>query len=233
MSSVEHRVGEAGNVFCGREEAGVSRHATEDEGVFVLNYALNDSLAEGAVGISLSLIGGRRNFCTHVRRGVERGVGHCQWPEDFALAETIERFSVDAFERRAQDDESDVAIFGSGAGIVGEGSDEGGAQEFVAQVRLEEKFFVSGQTRGMGQQHAESNVPAARIGATARASQKFRNCADHRSIEFEQAAFVQNRCHGCGGDCFGEGSEVEKCRHFNATILALQVFFIREAAEGR
>jgi hypothetical protein len=49
MSAVEHGVGENGQIFGGREQAGVSRNAAEDAGVFVLHLALNDAMAEAAI----------------------------------------------------------------------------------------------------------------------------------------------------------------------------------------
>ena len=41
-------MGEAGQVFCGGEETGVSCYAAEDRRILVLDLASNDSLAEGA-----------------------------------------------------------------------------------------------------------------------------------------------------------------------------------------
>ena len=48
VASVEHGVGESCQVFGGGEESGVGSYAAEDAGVFVLGFALDDSLAEGA-----------------------------------------------------------------------------------------------------------------------------------------------------------------------------------------
>ena len=60
--------------------------------------------------------------------------GHSEGAEDFALAENVERLSGNAFEGGAQEDESDIAVFGAGAGIGGEGSGEGGAQQVLSRV---------------------------------------------------------------------------------------------------
>ena len=49
-SAVEHDVGETGEIFGGGEEAGVSGNAAEDVCVFVLDFALDEFLAEGAAG---------------------------------------------------------------------------------------------------------------------------------------------------------------------------------------
>ena len=57
---------------------------------------------------------------------------HSERGEDFALAETVEGFIGEAFERDAEDDEPDVAVRGAGAGIGGQRHGEGGLEEFVA-----------------------------------------------------------------------------------------------------
>ncbi len=49
-ASVQQGVSEAGQVFRCGEEAGVSGDAAQDAGVFVLDFALDDSLAEGGAG---------------------------------------------------------------------------------------------------------------------------------------------------------------------------------------
>ena len=64
----------------------------------------------------------------------------------------------------AQDDEADVAVFGARAGIGSEIGGEGGGEEFVARLRTEEQFFVSGQAGSMGQQHAQRHVATTRVG---------------------------------------------------------------------
>ena len=48
--AVEHGLGEFREVFGGGEKSGVGGYAAEDAGVFVLDFALDDSLAEGAAG---------------------------------------------------------------------------------------------------------------------------------------------------------------------------------------
>ena len=48
------------------------------------------------------------------------------------LAENVKRFSGEALESKAQDDESNIAVFGAGGGICGERSGEGGLQDFIA-----------------------------------------------------------------------------------------------------
>ncbi len=42
------------------------------------------------------------------------------------------------------------------------------------------------------------------IDLSAGVREKFGNSSGDRRVEFEQAAFVEDRGHGCGGDCFGD-----------------------------
>ena len=167
-SAVEHGVSEAGEVFGGGEKAGVSGDAAEDESVFVLDFALDDSLAKLAASILAragrgwrqfagwcvratlrvlfcAFVGGRRDLGTRLLWRIERGVRHGQRAEDFALAENIERFFRDALEGGGEDDESDVAVLGAGAGIGGERRGESGNEKFVASMRLEKQLLVGGQ----------------------------------------------------------------------------------------
>ena len=120
-------MGEAGEIFGGGEEAGVSGDAAEDVGVFVLHFALDDALAEcasswlgrawrcwccwhfagggaratfivAAFGLDFSLVGGGGDLWASGCWGIESGAGHGEGAEDFALAESVERFSGDALE---------------------------------------------------------------------------------------------------------------------------------------
>ncbi len=49
---MEHSVGEDGDIFGGGEKASVSGDAAEDVGVFILNFALDDSVTERTAGFS-------------------------------------------------------------------------------------------------------------------------------------------------------------------------------------
>ena len=127
----EHDVGEASEILGIGEETGVSGNAAEHEGVFVLDFALNDSVPESAV------IGGRRNFGAHVRRRLECGMRHSEWSENFAPTEKIEGFFGKAFQRRAQDNESDVAVFDARGRVGGEGHGKGGAEKLLSSAGVE------------------------------------------------------------------------------------------------
>jgi hypothetical protein len=71
-----------------------------------------------ATGV-FSFVGGRRDSWAHFCGRLEGCVCHGERGEDFAQAEAVERFAGYAFEGDAEDDESDVAVFGADGGICG------------------------------------------------------------------------------------------------------------------
>ena len=162
-------------------------------------------------------------FVAEFQRRVERGVEHPQWAEDFALAENVERFSGDAFESCAQHDESDVAVLGVRAGIGREGSGEGGSQQVFARARFEEQLLVGGQAGGVGEEHAEGDVAAARIGFAAGVGHEFGDDADYGGFQFEQAALVEDCVAVVVATTVGQGSEVEESRGRDVLFSAFNV----------
>ena len=64
----------------------MSGEAPEDAGVFVLHLALDDAMSKAAI------IRCWRYRVFQGSRGIERGVRHAEWAEDFALAENVEVF---------------------------------------------------------------------------------------------------------------------------------------------
>jgi hypothetical protein len=62
----------------------------------------------------------------------------------------------------------------------------------------------------VGEQHAEGHVAAAGVRRTGGTGQEFGDEAGDGSVEFEEAAFVENHRHGRGGDDFSEGREIEE-----------------------
>ena len=62
----------------------------------------------------------------------------------------------------------------------------------------------------MGEKHTKRYVVAARVGLTAGVNQEFGKDADQRSVEFEQAALVEDGGHGGGCDGLGERCQVEE-----------------------
>src|SRR5258708_14950912 len=116
--------------------------AAEPAGVLVVDLALYDSSAEGAGlrkreilldaggrlpfplfadrSVRATLVGSGWNVLTLLWRRVVSGAGHAKRSEYFALAEAVERFIGEAFQGDAEDDKSDVAVFGTLARIGGE-----------------------------------------------------------------------------------------------------------------
>jgi len=82
---------------CGSgEEAGVGGYAAEDAGVFVLDFALDNSLAKGFIVCRW------RNLWADLQWRIEGGIRHGQGGEKFAPTEAVERFVSEAFECGAE-----------------------------------------------------------------------------------------------------------------------------------
>ena len=200
----QHCVSECGDVLRVGEEASVSGDSSENAGVFVLNFTLDDAVAESLV------IGGGWDIGAEFRRRFESSVSQGQWAEDFALTETVERFIGQALHGDAEEDESDVAVFDVRAGVIGKRHGKGGCEKFVASAGAEKKFLVGGEARGMSQQHAEGDFVATGILAG-----EFSDNRDQGQVEVEQTALIEDHCHRGRGNHLGEGSKVEKgCGHW-------------------
>ena len=131
-------MGEPSDVFRSGEQTSMASDAAEHAGVFVVHLALDDSSAEGARlrklaaggrlrfrpfvegSVRATLVGSGWNVLTLLGRRVVSGAGHAQRSEYFALAEAVEGFIGEAFQGDAEDDKSDVAVFGALARIDGE-----------------------------------------------------------------------------------------------------------------
>jgi len=210
-------MGEDGEVFGAGKKARVCCDATHHAGIFVLHFSLNDAVAERLI------VGCGGDGSSPPRWRIERRVRHGQWPEDFVLTEAVERLVGDALERDSQDDETDVAVFGSGAGVGGEWSREGGGEKLVSRVGLQEKFFVRGQSRGLRQQHAQGDGVAAGIFS----GELCRNRC-HGQVEVEEAAFVENHGHASGGDDFCDGRQIKNSGGDDLRRIG----FVGETTEG-
>jgi len=109
-------------------------------------------------------------------------------------------------------------------------------------VCFEKQLLVRGQAGGVGEEHAEGDVAAARVEFAAGVGQKFGDDSGYGGIQFEESAFVEDGSHGGSGDWFGEGCQVEDRAVFHGKILAflewggtwgsLEIFFIDKAAKG-
>ena len=123
-SPLQHDVSEGSQIFGGGKQAGMTGHATQHAGVFVLYFALDNAVAEAAV------ISGGRNGIAPRCRWIVGGVGHSQRAEQFALAEAVKSLISDAFESDAENNEADVAVFSFRSRIRREWSVESGGEQF-------------------------------------------------------------------------------------------------------
>src|SRR5438445_3163180 len=186
LASVHHGIGKDGDVMRGGKYAGVWRYTSQHTGVLVIDFSLNDAVAEGAV------IDCGRNRRTPCRGRIESCVCHTQRAEDLALAETVKRFISNALQRYPKNDESDIAVGGLGAWIRRQWRCEGRIQQLSFCWSSWEQLFVCRQSERMGQQHVQSHFAAALI-----LSRKFRHDGDYRHFQIEQTTLVKN--HGDAG----------------------------------
>ncbi len=91
--------------------AGYSAH---DESVFIVDFTLNQAMAESAV------IFRGRDCRFQVGWRVEAGMRKIEFGEDLTLAELVQRLAGKLFQRLAEQDEADIAVFGARTGIGGE-----------------------------------------------------------------------------------------------------------------
>src|SRR5204863_6962789 len=114
LASVQYGIGKDGDVMRGGKNAGMWRYASQHTGVLVIDFSLNDAMAERVV-----IDGGRNRNSPSLWR-IESGVRHSQRAEDFALRKAVKRFISDALKRDSKNNESDVAVGGLACGIHGE-----------------------------------------------------------------------------------------------------------------
>src|SRR5437867_151342 len=120
----------------GGEYAGMSGYASQDTGVLVIDFSLDDAVAEGAV------IDCGRNRGTPRRGWIESSVRHSQWAEHLTLTETVKRFISNALERNSKNDKTDVTVYGLGAGIRCQRRCEGRIQQLIFRRGSPEQLFV-------------------------------------------------------------------------------------------
>ena len=79
----------------------------------------------------------------------------------------------------------------------------------------------------MGEQHAEGNVAAARIGLATIVRHEFGDDADDGRFEFEEAALVEEHRHRGGGDSLCDRGYVEERCRLDVNVPTLRL------AQGR
>src|SRR5438270_11523352 len=91
---------------CGKA-ACMSGDATHHGSVFIVDLTLNDAMAESAVIFSWWECG----FPSGWR--VEAGVCKAEFGENLTLAELVQRLAGKLFQRLAEQDKADIAVFGA------------------------------------------------------------------------------------------------------------------------
>src|SRR5271166_1890590 len=97
--------------------------------ILVVNLALNDSLSEGAVVFR------RRNFALPFRRRVETCARHSQRRKNLLAGEKAERQITLSRQHLAEQDKSDVAVFGTCARRRDKPSGKRRADQFLTRLR--------------------------------------------------------------------------------------------------
>src|ERR1700722_7052059 len=172
-SAMQHGVREASQILGRGEKSSVSGAAAQHESIFILHFTLDDFVPKSPI----------------VRRGwnlfpsaygrIKSRTGHPYGAENFAPAESVERFVRETLQSRAQQDESNIAVFCPCAGIGRKGSRKGSSQQLVTRSRFEEQLLISGQPRGVSQKDTKSDVPAAGISLPAGVGKKLRDGSSH------------------------------------------------------
>src|SRR5438270_9716825 len=109
---------------CGKT-ASMAGDSAHDEGVFVIDLALNYAVAEGLV-----IFGGGDERLPILRRA-EGHAGEAERGKDLALAEAVERLAGETLQDFAQQDEADIAILGAGSRLGSERHLKGLLDQFI------------------------------------------------------------------------------------------------------
>jgi len=98
-------------------------------------------------------------------------------------------------------------------------------------VCFQVQLFVAGQAGGVSEQHAECDVVTAGIEFAAVVGEEFRENADDRGVEFEEASLVEDGSSGGGRDYFRDGGYVEEGRGGKGEVYIPALS--RRARQGR
>src|SRR5690606_32806026 len=132
---IERRAREAGQVRCGRKEAGVAAHPAARSGVLVVDHAVDHALLH---------LFGRRDPGKELRAGVEAGVDHPERSENPVLCEPIERAALLPLDERAEEDEAEAAVYDAGIRLAC----ERGAAKSLQHLGRAASLLVEGRPGG-------------------------------------------------------------------------------------
>src|ERR1051326_971577 len=176
--------------------------SAHDGSIFVIDLTLNQTMAEGAVVFS-------RWDCEFlVGLRVETGMRKAEFGKDLTLAELVQRLAGKLFHRLPQQDEADVTVFGTRAGIGGKGDAKGLREQLVLIMRGLKELDIGGQSGRMRQKHAKCDFLAAGIFLSGGAFGESGQQLDQWLVEAEQAAIIQNHAGCGGGDDLGYRGEI-------------------------
>src|ERR1700751_4680910 len=86
--------------------------STHHARILVLHFTLNNPFAESLV------VCRRRNLRSRRSGRIVAGMRHSQRPEYFTLAESVERLPGDSLEGNSKQNETNIAVFRTGSGIM-------------------------------------------------------------------------------------------------------------------
>src|SRR6185295_17690018 len=145
---LKQTVSKSCQVFRRCEQTGMSSHTAQNARIFILYFALDNSMTEADV------VSSGRNGIVPTCGRIKGGVRHPQWTEELALAEAVESLIGNSFQCDAENNKANVAVFGSGAWICREWCGESGSEQVGFGLHSQKQLFVCGQAGGVRQQHA-------------------------------------------------------------------------------
>src|SRR5258708_2383147 len=151
----------------------MARDAAPGPGGFLLGLPLNDAMANAEV------FDRGWNAGLPFRWGTVGHGGQAQRREYPLTAEDIEWLTHHAFDGQSQENEADIAVFGMGSGVGNQGRRQGLAEKFIPGRGGLEQFHVGRKSRGVGEQHAQSDLLPAGI-----AMSEFPKNFRHRRFRF-------------------------------------------------
>src|SRR5215813_8180014 len=104
---------------------GMAGYAAHDEGVFIVDLSLDQTMAKRAV------VFGGWNQKLPIQWRVKGQAWQVEPGKDLTPAEVIEGFVRDALQGFPQQDEANIAVFGTGSGVGGEWNCQGLLQKLI------------------------------------------------------------------------------------------------------
>ena len=185
---------------CGKT-ASMAGDSAHDEGVFVIDLALNHAVAERLV------IFGWGDERLPILRRAEGHARETERGKDLALAEAVERLAGEALQSFAQQDEADIAILGAGSRLGSERHLKGLLDQFIFIMGGLEELDISRQAGGVGQQHADSDLLSSRSSRLLTRTDEFGQQLVQWLIEVQRSAFIQDHAGGSDHN-FGERGQI-------------------------